>query len=392
MVANNYDVLIIGGGIMGCSTAYQLGRRGLEVALFDKQAIGEGPTGQSSAIIRQHYSNELTARMALYSLRVFQDFDERVGGESGFTKTGFVAIVAEKDREGLEANIALQRDVGINSELLDAAALGRIMPALDAANSTAMAYEPESGYADPYLTVNAYAQAARRHGVQVFQNAEVTQILFAGQRVTGLEAAGERYSAPIVLNCAGAWGARVADLVGVELPINACRVQVALFRRPAGHAAPHPVVADFIQATYFRSETGGLTLVGLIDPSEAEAIVDPDAYKEYLDDNFILDAGERLIRRYPVMEHSDSTGGYASLYAITPDWHPVVDEVVEDSGFFVCSGFSGHGFKLGPAVGLMTADLLTGERDPLFDPRLFRLSRFAENDPVRGRYEYSIVG
>ncbi|MGD8585479.1 MAG: FAD-dependent oxidoreductase [Chloroflexota bacterium] len=391
-MAKGYDVLIIGGGIMGCSTAYQLGKRGLKVALFDKQAIGEGPTGQSSAIIRQHYSNELTARMALYSLRVFQDFDQRVGGESGFTQTGFIAIVDEKDREGLEANVALQRSVGIQTELLDAAALNKIMPVLDATNLTAIAYEPESGYADPYLTVNAYARAARRHGVKVFQNSEVTRIEFDGERVSGLEAVGERFSAPIVLNCAGAWGARVADLVGVKLPINSCRVQVAFFRRPAGHEAPHPVVADFVQATYFRSETGGLTLVGLIDPSEADAIVDPDGYREYLEDSFILDAGERLVRRYPIMEQSDSTGGYASLYAITPDWHPIVDEVIEGSGFYVCSGFSGHGFKLGPAVGLMTADLLTGESDPLFDPRLFRLSRFAENEPVRGQYEYSIVG
>jgi sarcosine oxidase subunit beta len=391
-MGNNYDVLIIGGGIMGCSTARELGARGLKVALFDKQGIGEGPTGQSSAIIRQHYSNELTARMALYSLRVFQNFDERIGGESGFTKTGFIAIVDEKDRPGLEANIALQRLVGINSELLDVAALGRIMPALDASNLSAVAYEPESGYADPYLTVTAFAQAARRHGVKIYQNTEVTQIRFDGHRVTGLEAAGERYSAPIVLNCAGAWGAKVGAMAGVKLPINSCRVQVAFFRRPLGHEAMHPVVADFINGTYFRSETGGLTLIGLMDPGEANAVVNPDDYPGYLDEEFVLDAGERLVRRYPAMERSDSTGGYASLYAITPDWHAVVDEVIEDSGFFVCSGFSGHGFKLGPAVGLMTADLLTGKSDPLFSPRLFRLARFAENDPVRGQYEYSIVG
>ena len=167
---------------------------------------------------------------------------------------------------------------------------------------------------------------------------------------------------------------------------------MAFFRRPAGAEASHPVVADFIHATYFRSETGGLTLVGLIDPAEADAVVDPDSYQEYLDDDFVLDAGERLVRRFPAMERSDSTGGYASLYAITPDWHPIVDEVISDSGFFVCSGFSGHGFKLGPAIGLVTADLLTGEEDPQFDPSLFRLARFAENEPVRGQYEYSIVG
>ncbi len=391
-MANNYDVIVIGGGIMGCCDAYELAQRGLKVALLDKQSIGEGPTGHSSAIIRQHYSNKLTARMALHSLRVFQQFDERVGGDSGFNQTGFIAIVNEKDRDGLEANIALQRKVGIKSELIDGVELARIVPGLDVNNLTAAAYEAESGYADPYLTVNAYAQAARRHGVSIFQNTEVTGIRFEGQQVTGVQTSGEQLNAPVVLNCAGAWGARVAQLAGVTLPINACRVQVAFFRRPPGHERAHPVVADFIHATYFRSETGGLTLVGLIDPEEADAVVDPDNYKEYLDDSFILDAGERLIRRYPAMERSDSTGGYASLYAITPDWHPIVDEVLPDSGFYVCSGFSGHGFKLGPAVGVMTADLLTGKSEPTFDARLFRLDRFAENDPVRGQYEYSIVG
>ncbi len=195
-----------------------------------------------------------------------------------------------------------------------------------------------------------------------------------------------------VLNAAGAWGNMVAQMAGVEVPVNSCRVQVAFFRRPEGHIKPHPVVADFINATYFRPETGALTLVGLIDPSEANAIVNPDKFKRYLDDEFVLEAGERLVRRYPPMERSESTGGYASLYAITPDWHPVIDEVSEDSGFYVCSGFSGHGFKLGPAVGVLTADMLTETSDPLFDPNMFRLSRFADNQPIRGQYEYSIVG
>ena len=174
----------------------------------------------------------------------------------------------------------------------------------------------------------------------------------------------------------------MANLAGAEVPVNSCRVQVAFFRRPAGHEAPHPVIADFINATYFRPETGGLTLVGLIDPGEADAIVNPDRFKQYMDDDFVLAAGERLVRRYPAMEMSESAGGYASLYAITPDWHPIIDEVSEGSGFYICSGFSGHGFKLGPAVGVMVADLLTGASEPEFDPHLFRLGRFADEQPV----------
>jgi len=387
-----YDVIVIGGGIMGCSSAFQLAKRGLKVALVEKANIGEGPSGKSSAIIRQHYSNELTARMALYSLRVFQDFEERVGGECGFTRTGFVVVVEAKDREGLEANMAMQRRVGIQTELVSPEALREIMPGVETADLVAAAYEPESGYADPYLTVNSYAQAARRLGVKVYQNTEVVGIRFKKGRVVGVETTGGKLDAGQVLACTGAWSARVTAMAGIGVPINSCRVQVAFFRRPEGYEAPHPVVADFINATYFRSETGGLTLVGLVDPSEANAVVDPDNYSEGVDFDFILDAGERLVRRYPPMERSDSAGGYAALYAVTPDWHPIVDEVPVGSGFFVCAGFSGHGFKLGPAVGVMTADMLTGASEPEFDPHFFRLGRYGEGEPVRGQYEYSIVG
>ena len=181
-------------------------------------------------------------------------------------------------------------------------------------------------------------------------------------------------------------------MADVKLPIDACRIQVSFFRRPAEQEAAHPVVVDFNRAVYFRSETGGLTLVGLIDPEEASAVVDPDNYWQGVEDDFVLESGERLIDCYPAMERSHSTGGYASHYAITPDWHPIIDEAPQGSQFYVCSGFSGHGFKLAPAVGLMMADLVMGVSNPKFDPHMFRFSRFTENEPVRGQYEYSIVG
>jgi sarcosine oxidase, subunit beta len=387
-----YDVIIIGAGIMGCSTAFQLARRGVKTAVLEKSVIGAGSTGESSAIIRQHYSNELTARMALYSLRVFQNFGEVVGGESGFTPAGFVALVDADDRAGLEANVALQRRLGIQTEILSPEALGRIAPGLVTADLVAAAYEPESGYADPNLTVNSYAQAARREGAEIVTETAVTGISFHGTSVTGVLTNRGPFFAPTVVNCAGPWAAGVARAGGAEAPIDACRVQVAFFRRPPGYESAHPVIADFINAIYFRSETGNLTLVGVIDPAEAEAIVDPDAYKKGVDDDFVLDSGQRLVNRFPAIEAAQVRGGYASLYAITPDWHPIIDELMPGSGFYICAGFSGHGFKLGPAVGLMVADLITGETEPRFDPRLFRLARYAENAPVRGLYEYSIVG
>jgi sarcosine oxidase subunit beta len=385
------DAVVIGAGIMGCSVAFHLAKRGLSVTVLEKETVGAGGTGRSSAIVRQHYSNELTARMAVHSLRVFQEFDDRVGGECGFQQTGWVAVASARDQAGLEANVDLQRAFGINTRMLSVEQLQEMVPGVETGDLVAAVYEPESGYADPHLTVNAYADAARRHGAQIVVDARVTGVVFEGDKVVAVETGRGAYQAPIVINCAGPWGAQVAHMCGVEVPIASSRIQVAVFRRPQDYRG-HPVVMDFINGVYLRPETGNLTLVGSIDPAEADDIVDPDQFGEHADTEFISQMGEQMLRRYPPMELSESMGGYASLYSVTPDWHPIIDELPLGSGCFICSGFSGHGYKLGPAVGLMVADLVTGESDPEFSTDLFRFSRFAEGDLVRGTYEYSIAG
>jgi len=381
-MAETFDAIIIGAGITGASTAYQVAQRGLRIALLEKGSIGASSTRKSSAIIRQHYSNEVTACMAYHSLQVFHNFKEFVGGECSFVQTGFLVLTREEDLEGLRANVALQWRVGIETELLSVEDVRDRWPFLETQDLVAAAYEPLSGHADPNLTLNSYVQAARR-----------LRRPFASipARWSASIRPGGAFDAPLVLNSAGPWGARVAALAGVEVPIDPCRVQVTLFRRPLP-GLEHPVVADFVNAVYWRAETGEQTLVGLIDPEEAHAIVDPDAYNERVDVDFAADTGERPVRRFPAMSEADFTGGFAGLYAITPDWHPIMDELVPGSGLFICAGFSGHGFKLGPAVGRMAAAMMLGEEDPEFDRRLFRLSRYAEDKPVRGQYEYSIVG
>lgn len=391
-MAQTYDALIIGAGIMGCATALELSREGLHVAVLEKGSIGAGSTGKSSAIIRQHYSNPTTARMALNSLRIFQNFDEAIGGECGFTETGFLVLTPEKDTDGLRANIKLQREVGIKTEQLSREQVLSQWPYLEGSGFVEAAYEPESGFADPNLTLQGYVQAGRDKNVTFFQDTPVTDLIFKNEIVQGVKTLRDNISSPIVINCAGAWGAHIARMASIDVPIKSCRVQVALFRRPEAYQVGHPVVADFIHAVYWRPETGGLTLVGLIDPEEEKYVVDPDAYNEKADLDFILDAGNRLVNRFPALETSESAGGFAALYAITPDWHPIMDELLPDSGFYICAGFSGHGFKLGPAVGKMTADMVLGSTTPGMDRSIFRLNRYAENDPVRGQYEYSIVG
>ena len=291
----------------------------------------------------------------------------------------------------MEANVRALKSYGINTELMNAKQLGDLVPGLKTDDLVAVAYEPESGYADPHLTVSAYADAAKRMGATIVQGAEVTSIRFAEGRVVGVDVGSERYDSPMVVNCAGPWGAIVADMAGVSVPITCSRVQVAVFRRPSGFET-HPVVMDFINGVYLRPETGTITLVGSIDPAEANDVVDPDDYPEYATTDFLLEMGEQFVRRFPPMESAECMDGYASIYSITPDWHPIIDEVPTGSGMFISSGFSGHGFKLGPAVALMTADMITGISDPEFPTHMFRLSRFEEGKPVSGQYEYSIAG
>ncbi len=386
-----YDVVIIGGGIMGCCSAYELASRGLSVALLEKGSLGGGATGRSSAIIRQHYSNELTARMALHSLRVFQQFQELLGDECGFRQVGFLALASPANAPGMKRNVEMQRRVGINTECLAPEALRDLVPGLATRDVAAAAYEPESGYADPHLTVSAYANAARRCGADIFVDTQLVGVRFEHDKIVGVTTTRGAFATPAVVNCAGPWAAAVAAMAGVQVPIDACRVQVAVFRH-ADRVAAHPVVVDFVTGCYFRPETGNLTLVGSIDPAEANAVVDPDEYPEHVDAAFVSDVGEQVLARYPPMERSESTGGYAGLYAVTPDWHPIVDELPAQSGHFICSGFSGHGYKLGPAVGVMVADLVTRNAAPMFSAELFRFARFEQQDEVRGQYAFSIAG
>lgn len=386
------DVVVIGGGSTGASIAFHLAERGVRrVVLLEKGALASGPTGRSTAIVRQHYSNEVTARMALESLRVFQTWGDRIGGTCGFVRTGFLVGVREEDRPALEGNVALQRGVGIDVRMVAGNELRRLEPQLFTEDLVAAAYEPEAGYCDPVSTTTSLAEAARVRGARIVQGHEVTGVRLERGRVTGVETTAGPIAAPVIVNAAGPWAHRLAGMVGQKLPIEPSRHPVCAFRRPPDFGRPPMIYADFAHQFYMRPETGELCLVGSIDPGDAAHLADPDRYNEGVDLDTITDFGSRASRRYPALERGFSRGGWAGIYDVTPDWHPVLDELDEVPGFFVAAGFSGHGFKLCPAVGAMMAGLVTdGRREGGID--FFRADRFRTGRPIRGKYDYSIVG
>jgi sarcosine oxidase subunit beta len=392
MAQQTADVIVIGGGITGTSAAYQLALRGYRVTLLEKSYLAAGGTGRTVGLVRRHYSNEITARMALRSLQVWRDFEQAVGGDVGWVQTGALFIVGPHDLEGLKANIALQRQVGINTEFLDAQAVQALAPYLNVEDIGGGAYEPDSGCADGGMATNAYASRAKDLGATILQGVEVTAIRSAGGRITGVKTSQGDYSAPVVINAAGPWGARLALGVGYETPVEVSRHQVAVFQRPESLASQHPFIGDFVQGFYLRPETGRLTLSGSLEASEAANKVDPDHYAETVDMEFNIEMAEFTEHRVPAMSEAEIRKGWAGLYDVTPDWHPILGRMPGLEGFICAYGWSGSGFKMAPVVGEMIADLVTGEKLCPIDPHLFRFERFAEGDLVRGRYSYSIIG
>ena len=386
------DVIVIGGGINGVSTAFFLAQQGVNVTLIEKRFIASGPTGYSSAIIRQHYSNPVTARMALESLRVWKNFDELTGGTCGFTQCGFIIAVQPPDVEGLKANIRLQQSVGIQTSFVSPKEIKEIDPQAEIEGIGGAAYEPEGGYCDASTAANAFAQAAQRLGTNLEIGMEVTRIRIENDRVAGVETNQGFYPGRCVVVVAGPWTPLLLKHLGVEFPSIAARIKIGFFRRPVDFDR-HCVWGDFANQIYLRPETGNLTLIGSISPDEAnDRVANPDNYRETVELEILADFAERAARRFPAMEQSHLLRSYAALYDITPDWHPVLDALPGVEGLYVCAGSSGHGFKLAPAVGRMMAKLVMDGKKQDDDIQLFSFERFETGNLVQGQYTYSIIG
>jgi glycine/D-amino acid oxidase-like deaminating enzyme len=381
------DVVIIGGGVTGTSIAWHLARRGVrEVILVDKSFIAAGGTGRSSACVRQHYSTAETCRMILYSLDCFRRFEELTGGGTcGFRHTGYLLGVDDRMRKPMEASVALQRSVGIKTGLVSPEELRDIEPRLRIDDLVAGCYEPDSGYCNPAETAQGFARAARARGARIMEGTEVVGVLTEGSRVTGVRTSQGEIQTPRVVNAAGLWGARVGAMAGLEIPITVCRHKISIVTWPTEARWPHPMVYDFVNNIYTRPELGEHILVGGLDAEESHDLADPDHFKEGVSLDESTDALARVSHRFPVLEQGRIARGYAGCFDVTPDWHPILDRVGPE-GFYTAVGFSGHGFKLSPAVGSMMAALITEGPGGHPDLATFRLSRFAEGQPIRGTY------
>ena len=387
-MATTAEAVIVGGGVMGCSILYNLAALGMtDTLLLEKDVLASGSTSRSQAILRMHYSNEVTTRMAWESLGLYRDFEELTGGPSGYIRTGYFLIVDQEDRRALEENVAMQQGVGVETGVVSVEDVREIAPMFAVGGNEGLAYEPQSGYADPYSVTTGYARRARELGAQVKSNVPVNEIEVNGGKVSAVVTSEGRIETPIAVVAAGPWSGPLLAKAGVEVPLRTVRHQVVMLRRPQDAVPEHPIVGDVVNDLSARPDAGNLTLIGVGE----DEFVGPDEYNQGVDMPMVEQAFAGLVRRMPGMASALFRGGWSGLFTTTPDWHPVLDRIEGIEGLYVAVGFSGHGFKLAPMIGVTMAELITQGKATTVDISMLNLSRFAEGNLLRSRYRMAVL-
>lgn len=382
-MSNTADVIIIGAGIQGASLAFYLAQRGVKALVLEKNFIGAGATGRSSGMVRMHYDVRQDSELAWVSFGYFKNWAERVGGESGFTRTGFLQIVAREHEDALRKNTAMNQEIGIPTFLISAEDVKRLVPSFVTDDFDVAAYEPESGYADPTSTTASLMAAAKEKGARIAQDCAVTGMIAESGKVKGLNTSQGEFFAPVVVNAAGPWADKINAMVGLDIPLTTWRHDIMFVGRPKEVGLSHPAAIDFPNEMYFRPESGGLTLVGLEDGNPLGD--SPEGDTDHASKGFVERAIERICQRIPAMENGYLHTAHGGYDGITPDQHPLLGQAGPE-GFYLQCGMSGTGFKIAPAIGLCMSELILDGESKTVDISIYRPQRFAEGLEIKGNY------
>ena len=379
--------VIIGGGILGAVTLWELARAGTPCALLESGRLGRGSTGKSAAIVRMHYSNPQVVRMALRSRDAFIKLPELLDCSPVYERAGWIFLVDQHDRENAIANRSMQLAEGSQSIEVSLDDLEQYLPGVRPDGIDCALFEEDSGFADPLATTAAYISAARKLGAHVYEQAPVTQILVENGAVAGVRVKDRAVSCETVVLAAGAWSPALARTAGIELPIQLTREQDVIYET-APERPPRLAVSMQVDRTYLRplvEEGSSLMLVGRGFPKPYD-YVETDSCNWELDDGFVRDVHARVAARFPRLRKIRVRDGRVGLYSVTPDWHPLLGPVQTVNGLHLATGGSGHCFKLGPAIGELVAGAILGTPAPYADVHDFRLERFVDGDLFESTY------
>jgi glycine/D-amino acid oxidase-like deaminating enzyme len=379
------SVIVVGGGILGATTFWELAREEIDVLLLEARRFGGQSTAKSAAIVRCHYSNPMVVRMAVRSREALRRLPLLLECEPVYTRTGWLFLVDETDAPLAVANAEMQELEGLDA--IDVEDLQEVLPGVDETGIAYALYEPDSGFADPVATTTAYVEAGRRAGGVARDGTAVESIEVEGGKIRGVRVDGELLECDALVLAAGPWSARLAAGAGVELPLEITREQDVVFETAPEPAIPCAVSSQ-IDRVYMRPspEHGeARVLVGRGFPKEYEH-ADPDGYDEGVDADFERDVHDRVAARLPRLAGMRAIAGRVGLYDVTPDWHPLLGPVDGVDGFNLATGGSGHCFKLGPAIGELVAAELLGRKLAHAEITSFSVNRFAENRAFASTY------
>jgi sarcosine oxidase subunit beta len=376
--------VVVGGGIVGLASAYYLAERGVDVTVCEKSSVGAGSTERSAGGIRAQYSTPVNVALSRAAMDVWDGFEERFDADIAYRRTGYLFLAREEaTAEAFRADVAMQNDHGIDSEFLAPGEAAEHCPGLDPDRFVGATYHDRDGFCDPHLALQALSRAAADAGVEVRTGTPVTDVRRDGDRVVGVETPDGPLDAEFVVNAAGPWARRVAAMAGIDVPVAPKRRQLAVV--DPGHPVPEddPLTIDLDTGSYFRPERDGNALVGgVFDGPDPDR--DPEDYDGDVDLPWAADAVEAA-GEWTSYFGPDSRirRGWAGLYAVTPDHHPVVEETLP--GFVQAVGFSGHGFQHAPATGQVVAELVVDGEASLVDVSRLTSERFETGDLVEER-------
>jgi sarcosine oxidase subunit beta len=380
------DFVILGAGVIGASIAFHLAKQKAgKIVVIDKSHVGQGGSGRSSALIRMHYSYPPEVQLALVSLYMFENWRDIVGEEGDFRKTGFVRIVHPGETERLKQNVEMQRKLGVNVKLMDRVELRELEPDWKVDEVELAAYEPDSGYGDGAGVANDFLTRARELGVAYLSKTEALEFLVEGERVRGVRTDHGEIAAPVVVAATGPWTQPLFQRIGIDLPIETEYHQVAILRNAPGMKGGGCACIDSVSATYFRSDAQDKFLIG---DFYGERGADPDNFPQRASDDGLEEIIERACGRVPKLENAEVMRGVTGVYDMTPDSRPLLGAVSGVAGLYVCAGFSGMGFKISPAIGLVMSELLLDGHGKTVDISTFCPGRFSAGKPIKAEFEY----
>jgi sarcosine oxidase, subunit beta len=364
------DVVIVGGGVMGASAAFHLAEAGRSVVLVEKGQLAGGSTSKAAGGVRIQFSDELNIRIAQRSIRAFEAFGTRPGADIGLHQNGYLFLFTTPEQVAMaEADVALQRSLGAPSAMLSPAEARDLSPLLNVDDVLAASFCATDGHCTPESVVFGYAAGARTLGATVLQHTEVTGIDVSGGEIVRVQTTSGPISTSVVINCAGAWSPEIGRMVGIDIPVSPVRRPIWFTEPVPSLPSNLPMTIDFTTGFYFHPEGQGL-LFGMADRDQ------PAGFDRELRSDWLEVTSEVIASRAPALLDVGVAGGWTGFYEVTPDHNALIGESTAVSRFLYATGFSGHGFLQGPALGEILRDLVL-DRTPFVDISALAVERFA---------------